>query len=290
MDLDCAWALLLDIRRRCRRGERLPLTLSGGSGACAGGEPLAVVAADGTVRLTVPADPEAAALIALHAPMAIAGPGRPHVVGHLGQSLDGRIATAGGSSHYVNGCQNLDHLHRLRALADAVLVGGATVALDDPRLTTRRVAGDNPVRVVIDRGRRLPSDRRIFTDQSAPTVVICDAALARGRSGGGCSELVGIDGRGDDLPPSAILEALGHRGLHCILVEGGGLTVSRFLREGRLDRLQLAVAPILIGSGRPSITLPEIAGLSDAMRPECRTFAMGDDILYDCRLAPAAGV
>ncbi len=221
--------------------------------------------------------------------MAVAGPDRPHAVGHLGQSLDGRIATANGSSHYVNGSENLDHLHRLRALADAVLVGGGTVALDDPLLTTRRVPGDSPIRVVIDRGRKLPSDRRVFTDRSAPTLVICDAARAGTKSNGLWPEFVGIDGSGDHLPPQSILESLARRGLHCILVEGGGLTVSRFLRAGQLDRLQLAIAPILIGSGRPSITLPEIAGLSDAMRPEFRTYAMGADILYDCRLTPGGG-
>ena len=249
-----------------------------------GAEPLADVAADGTVELLAPADECAWALIDLHAPMAVAGPARPHVIGHLGQSLDGCIATADGSSHYINGSENLDHLHRMRALADAVVVGGATVALDDPRLTTRRVPGDNPVRVVIDRWRRLRRDRQVFADRSAPTLVVCDATKVGVERDDAGPELVGVDGRGTDLPPTAILEALAERGIHCVMVEGGGVTVSRFLRDGCLDRLQLAVAPIVIGSGRPSITLPEVSDLTDALRPQCRTFAMGNDILYDCRL------
>ena len=73
----------------------------------------------------------------------------PLVIGQLGQTLDGRIATAVGHSHYVNGAVALDHLHRLRALVDAVVVGAGTVTADDPSLTVRRVDGDNPVRVVL---------------------------------------------------------------------------------------------------------------------------------------------
>ena len=69
-------------------------------------------------------------------------------VGHLGQSLDGRIATSDGQSHYVTGPENIVHLHRMRALADAVVVGAETVRRDDPRLTPRKVAGANPLRVV----------------------------------------------------------------------------------------------------------------------------------------------
>ena len=61
----------------------------------------------------------------------------PFVLAQIGQSLDGRIATAGGHSHYINGDEALLHLHRLRALVDAVIVGASTVVLDDPQLTLR---------------------------------------------------------------------------------------------------------------------------------------------------------
>ena len=76
------------------------------------------------------------------------------VVGQIGQSLDGRVATAGGHSHYINGPAGLAHLHRLRAIVDAVVVGVGTALADDPQLTVRHVAGRNPARVVIDPGAR----------------------------------------------------------------------------------------------------------------------------------------
>ena len=81
------------------------------------------------------------------------------VVGQIGQSLDGRVATETGHSHYINGPAGLAHLHRLRALVDAVVIGVGTALADDPQLTVRRVAGPQPARVV-HRCRRTASVRR----------------------------------------------------------------------------------------------------------------------------------
>src|SRR5438270_2681906 len=80
------------------------------------------------------------------------------VVGQIGQSIDGRIATVTGHSKYINGPAGLAHLHRLRALVDAVLVGIGTAVADNPQLTVRRVAGPSPARVVLDPRGRLPPD------------------------------------------------------------------------------------------------------------------------------------
>src|SRR4051794_23580720 len=91
-----------------------------------------------------PADPRHP-LIDLYLPICSATSARPITVGHLGQSLDGFIATHAGESRWVTGEENILHLHRLRALCDAVVVGAGTVAADDPQLTTRLVAGPNPL-------------------------------------------------------------------------------------------------------------------------------------------------
>jgi riboflavin biosynthesis pyrimidine reductase len=86
------------------------------------------------------------------------------------------------------------------------------------------------------------------------------------------------------LDLAVLLDQLRSRGLRRILVEGGGVTVSRFLQAGLLDRLHLTVAPLLIGSGRPSITLDPIADLDQALRPACRRFTLGEDVLFDLDL------
>jgi len=225
------------------------------------------------------------------------------VIGQLGQSLDGHIATETGASHFVTGKKDIERLHRLRALVDAVIVGAITVAYDDPRLTVRLAEGPNPVRVVLDPSKRLDAEHRVFSDGSARTLVVRPApeAATSGEvtpeaamsgaipeaptSGEVAHELLYVLwSRPDGLDLPALLERLRARGLRRILVEGGGVTVSRFLQAGLLDRLHISVAPILIGSGRPSITLDPIEGLDQALRPRCRHFKLGEDVLFDLDL------
>src|SRR5262245_16110284 len=97
------------------------------------------------------------------------------VVGQCGQSIDARIATATGHSHYINGAAGLTHLHRLRALVDAVVVGVGTALADDPQLTVRHVAGPQPARVVIDPSGRLPTSARLFAADGVRRLVIVAA-------------------------------------------------------------------------------------------------------------------
>ncbi len=206
------------------------------------------------------------------------------VVGQLGQSLDGRIATESGASHFVTGPRDIERLHRLRALVDAVVVGASTVAQDDPRLTVRLVEGSSPVRVVLDPSGRLDAGRRVFTETSAQTLVVVRDGT-ESRSAGHAREELRVpwsEDFGFDL--SALLDQMRSRGLRRVLVEGGGLTISRFLQAGLLDRLHLTVAPMIIGSGRPSITLDHIASLDQALRPACRRFTLGEDLLFDLDL------
>ena len=94
------------------------------------------------------------------------------VVGQMGQSIDGRIATESGHSKYINGPAGLDHLHQLRALVDAVVVGVGTAVTDDPQLTVRRVSGPSPVRVVIDPRGRLSAAARLLVDDGIRRIVI----------------------------------------------------------------------------------------------------------------------
>jgi riboflavin-specific deaminase-like protein len=201
------------------------------------------------------------------------------VLGQLGQSLDGRIATATGHSHYVNGPAALDHLHRLRALVDAVVVGIGTVLADDPQLTVRRVSGSHPARVVIDPNGRLPASARLLAQDGRPVFVI--QATERHRpSRVSPITLPLCDGR---LAPADILTALAERGLRRILVEGGANTLSSFLAAGTLDRLHLCIAPLVIGSGPVGLALPPIERLENALRPAVTVHPLGDDVLFDCR-------
>jgi diaminohydroxyphosphoribosylaminopyrimidine deaminase/5-amino-6-(5-phosphoribosylamino)uracil reductase len=202
------------------------------------------------------------------------------VLAQLGQSLDGRIATGTGDSHYINGEAALVHLHRLRALADAVLVGAGTVAADNPRLTVRRCPGRNPARVVLDPGGRTDPAASVYAGDGVRRIVFC----GQERRWPAGVEAVCLPAGPAGFAPGAVVAALEARGLRKVLVEGGAVTVSRFLAAGCVDRLHVAVAPLLIGDGPTGITLPAVARLADAPRPLCRIFALGGDVLFDCDL------
>lgn len=237
-------------------------------------------------------DDQALALFDLLEPLLdVRAEGGAWVIAQLGQSLDGCVATRTGESSFINGAESLLHLHRLRALCDAVVVGAGTVATDNPRLTTRRVAGPHPTRVLLDPQLRLAgcvTTANVFNDGQAPALWLCDArwrddAVARV----GADRVLAVTGllRDDATPQLArAVAALRSRGLGRLFVEGGGVTVSRFLAQGCLDRLHLAVAPILIGDGRPGLRFHGPARLADCQRPHCRVYRMGPDQLWDLDL------
>lgn len=206
---------------------------------------------------------------------------QPIVIGQLGQSLDGRIATPTGHSHYINGAAALVHLHRLRALVDAVVVGVGTVIADDPQLTVRRArlapGKSQPARVIIDPHGRMPSTVKCLADDGTRCIVIGAKAVPG-------VEHIALPERGSEgLAPADIIAALADRGLARVLIEGGANTLSRFVAAGILNRLHIMTGPLIIGSGPTGLTLPAIDKLSKALRPDVSTYALpGGDILFDC--------
>jgi len=206
------------------------------------------------------------------------------VVGQLGQSLDGRIATVTGHSKYINDEDGLVHLHRLRALVDAVVVGAGTVVADNPKLTVRLVDGPHPVRVVIDPSGRVSASAGLYQDDGVDRIVFTSAKNQQ-------SYPVGVDvirvekdmhGR---VAPEAILKALHERGLRRVLIEGGADTVTKFMLAGCLDRVHVILAPMVIGAGRPSFDLPPIQSLSDAIRMPMTMHRIGKEVVLDCDLS-----
>ncbi len=232
--------------------------------------------------------PAAGVLAELYGPICTIPSGQAFTVAHLAQSLDGRIATATGASRWISGEEDLHHTHCMRALADAVVVGAETIRHDDPLLTVRRCAGTHPVRVVIDPDRKLGPRHRVFTDASTPTFVIA-AEDSPKRGAPGFAEVLRLPRTEGVIAPAAIRAALAARGLHWLFIEGGGVTNSHFLRAGSLDRLQLTVAPMILGSGRPSVTLPEITAPTLGLRPQIRRIALGEDVLFECIFGAADG-
>jgi diaminohydroxyphosphoribosylaminopyrimidine deaminase / 5-amino-6-(5-phosphoribosylamino)uracil reductase len=211
-----------------------------------------------------------------------ADPTRPFVVAQLGQSLDGRIATPTGESRWINKDAALDHVHRLRAAVDAVMVGVGTVVADDPLLNVRRVEGRNPARVVIDPKGRAPLTARCFdgTDGARRIVIrACDAPAPPG------VEIIRLDAPDGRLDPHDVNTALFAVGLRRMLLEGGAWTVSDFINARAVDRLHVLVAPVILGSGKSGLSLTPIGRLKDALRPKAQVHVLHDgDVLFDCDL------
>lgn len=219
---------------------------------------------------------------ALYGPLASAR--GPFVLAQVGQSLDGRVATPAGDARDISGPDGIAHLHRCRALADAVIVGVRTVKADNPRLSVRAVEGPSPVRVVIDCRGELTGKELLFHDGGAPVIVVQGAHAARVRHRN--ADIVRLPQTAAGLDAAQILDALSRRGLERVLVEGGARTIARFVDAGLVDRLHVSIAPLIIGSGPSGISLKPVERLSYAHRPETRVYSLGSDILFDCCLKP----
>jgi riboflavin biosynthesis pyrimidine reductase len=129
----------------------------------------------------------------------------------------------------------------------------------------------------------LPSTARLLAADGIRRLVITAVGAAAALPAG--VEVVPLPAPDGRLLPSAIIAALAARGFRRILIEGGADTVSRFLAARCLDRLHVLVAPIILGAGRSSLTLPPVERLDEAMRAPMRAHSLGGDVLLDCDLS-----
>jgi diaminohydroxyphosphoribosylaminopyrimidine deaminase/5-amino-6-(5-phosphoribosylamino)uracil reductase len=214
--------------------------------------------------------------------------GLPEVIAKAATSLDGRIATASGESRWITSeAARLDG-HRLRAECDAVLVGISTVVADDPRLTCRAPGVDRaPVPVVLDTHLRIPDDAAVLRGPRRALVYCGPDAPERALEATVVRVELDAEGRPD---VTAVARDLVKRGLHRVLVEGGGTVIRSFVDAGLLDELHLYLAPLALPGGRPWLGGPRITALRDAPRFEILgTEVLGPDLHLTCRVAGRAG-
>ena len=190
------------------------------------------------------------------------------MVGQLGQSLDGRVATATGHSKYINCPAGIEHLHRLRSLVDIVVVGVGTAMADNPQLTVRHVPGPQPARAVIDPKGRLGADAKLFAEDGVRRLLITAEGSPAAPPPG--VEIITLPAEDGNIAPCAIAVALRRAGMRRMLIEGGADTVSRFIAARCLDRLHVTVAPIMLGAGGPGIELPPLDRADQAQRMPVR--------------------
>jgi 3,4-dihydroxy 2-butanone 4-phosphate synthase/GTP cyclohydrolase II len=225
-------------------------------------------------------------LLERYGPLVAAGP--QLTIAQLAQSADGFIATRTGDAEYVSGTGDRVHLHRLRALVQAVVVGASTVLADDPQLTVRAVEGTSPVRVLLDPRGRVQPGCRLLDDGVARTIWVVGPEVADPGPLKPHVDLLRLKvSRSGGFAPQLVLSTLRSLGLGRVLVEGGGRLVSAFLSAGLLDRLFLTMAPVLIGDGIPGIRFTGADRLADALRAPVRHYVLGEDVCTEFDLAKA---
>ena len=196
------------------------------------------------------------------------------VIAQIGQSIDGRIALKNGNSHYINNPKSIIYLHCLRSISDAIIVGSNTIKKDNPLLTTRKIKGRNPKRIIIDGSLSLNNKYKIFNDgneniiftKSNKKIILNNSTIIRLKEKNFTRKLI------------AQLKKLKYKN---ILVEGGSKTISELINNKYIDILQFMIAPILIGSGINSLNLKEISNLEKAIRPKYNFNVLENEIIVN---------
>ncbi len=183
------------------------------------------------------------------------------VIAQIGQSIDGRIALNNGNSHYINNPKSIIYLHCLRSISDAIIVGSNTIKKDDPLLTTRKIKGKNPKRIIIDGSLSLNNKYKIFNDGNENIIFTKSNKNIRLNN----STIVRLKEKNFTKNFITQIKKLKYKN---ILVEGGSKTISELINNKYIDILQFMIAPILIGSGINSLNLKEISNLNKAIRPK----------------------
>ncbi len=172
-------------------------------------------------------------------------------IAHIAQSLDGFIATNSGESKYISSKENLEHIHRLRAISDIIIVGANTFHEDKPKLTTRLVEGENPKIYVFDPKRILKSNQI-----SNNIKIISDKDVMRNK----------------------------FSKYKTIYIEGGGKTISYFMEKNILDRIHVCLCPVILGGGRSSFIQNKNISINNLKSYDPKHYNMGNDVLFDLKV------
>ncbi|MGP3980182.1 bifunctional diaminohydroxyphosphoribosylaminopyrimidine deaminase/5-amino-6-(5-phosphoribosylamino)uracil reductase RibD [Streptomyces sp. KR80] len=214
--------------------------------------------------------------------------GRPFVRWKYAATLDGRIAAADGTSRWISSAESRADVHRLRARADAVVVGSGTARTDDPQLGARVQDAEplnseftQPLRVVVDSDATAVKPGARVLDGTAPTLVAVaeDADTAHLEGLAETVRLPRASRGGPGLSISALLHALYERDVRSVLLEGGPTLAGAFVAEGAVDQVVGYLAPALLGAGPAALGDAGIGTIARALRLDITdTARLGPDL------------
>ena len=202
----------------------------------------------------------------------------PFVLVHMASSLDGKIATLNGHSKWIGNQENLIHAHRLRAIVDGILIGSCTVKNDKPKLTCRHVQGKNPIRLI------LSNNTSSFNDlpkiEGTQTYLMRNKKHQQSDYDFPFDKVIYFENEVGGSPLQGLLQQLKEMEIKSILIEGGTTTVSSFIKSGLVNLYQVHLAPILLGSGKNALVLPEIKEVNEGLAIKNSYYTpMGDSMM-----------
>ena len=195
-----------------------------------------------------------------------------NLIGQIGQSIDGKIALNNGKSHYINEKESIIYLHCLRSISDGVLVGVNTIIKDNPLLTTRKIKGQNPTRLIIDPSLKLTNKYKIFKDNNK-NIIFTNTSKRKKLYN---TTIVKFPKKNFTLN---IYKYLKKTSLKTILIEGGPTTLSHFIELKLINYMQFIISPTIIGSGIDSLKLKPITNLKNAIRKKNTISKLGKEII-----------
>ena len=174
---------------------------------------------------------------------------RPYVILKWAQTADKKIAVDTGKRLYISGEATNKFVHQWRSEEQAILIGANTALYDNPKLTVRLVAGDNPIRLLIDPNLKTPITQDLFTDNNKTVVYNFHQKMRK-------DNLYYVELNKEKKMIPQILADCYERGIQSILVEGGAYTIQQFINEGIWDQARVIENNSLaIGDGLAAPTL-----------------------------------
>lgn len=205
----------------------------------------------------------------------------PFVTLKLAATLDGNIAAPDGSSRWITGPSARMQVHRMRSWSDAVMVGIGTVLADDPSLTVRGTAGNNPLRVIIDSQLKTPLNSKVVSQNTLICVLdTVDTNKIEEFREHGVDFLI-FPVTTDHIDLAEVMEELGKRQVTSVLCEGGAKLASALLRQQLVDKIVYMVAPKMMGNGKrvfEDIGVKTIGDVLNLRHVSCDQ--LGDDFVF----------
>jgi diaminohydroxyphosphoribosylaminopyrimidine deaminase/5-amino-6-(5-phosphoribosylamino)uracil reductase len=206
----------------------------------------------------------------------------PWVTLKLALTLDGRIADAKGVSQWITSSGSRRFVHELRRTHAAILVGGATLLRDNPRLTVRYGQSANPARIVFSSSLNLPATSYFIKNahKTRSIVVLVGGKGPFIEKNGNGIEIWHTGGRTRDKQLASFLTMAYTEGLTSILVEGGCAMASLFMESCRVNKVHFFYGNKIVGDGVAGLSFFKGLSLSRAIELRGRTLqTFGDDVM-----------